>query len=158
MLYLSIAAIRCSRHCRQAGEEAGCLCAELVRKRKQSALKQDLLLGFNPVELFVESIEQRYGDAATFCADFQGGSLIGIKWRSTVSVKHLHHQSCHGILCRTPFSQRLRCRAAVKLLGQQHHDALLQEHGRTHEVLHLMTHLNSGLACIWTLQPMPAMS
>ena len=63
-----------------------CVCAELVTKRRQSTLEQSLLLGFKPVELFVESIEQRYVDVATICADFQGGSLIGIKWRSLVSV------------------------------------------------------------------------
>ena len=59
--------------------------------RKQSTLEQSLLLGFKPLELFVESIEQRYGDVATICADFQGGSLIGIKWRALVSATHSDH-------------------------------------------------------------------
>jgi len=60
--------------------------AELVNKRKQAGLGRELLLGFKPVEAFVESIEQRFGDVATICADFQGGAYIGIKWRSAVSV------------------------------------------------------------------------
>ena len=53
-----------------------------------STMGQNLLLGFKPVELYVESIEQRYGDVATVCADVQGGSLIGIKWRSAVGLMH----------------------------------------------------------------------
>ncbi len=57
-----------------------------MNKRKQAGLGRELLLGFKPVEAFVESIEQRFGDMATICADFQGGACIGIKWRSAVSV------------------------------------------------------------------------
>ena len=57
-----------------------------MNKRKQAGLGRELLLGFRPVEAFVESIEQRFGDVATICADFQGGPYIGIKWRSAVRV------------------------------------------------------------------------
>lgn len=57
-----------------------------MNKRKQAGLGRELLLGFRPVEAFVESIEQRFGDVATICADFQGGAYIGIRWRSAVSV------------------------------------------------------------------------
>lgn len=61
--------------------------AEMLRKRKQGSLGRDLLLGFEPVELFVDSLQTRFGDVATICADFQGGALIGIKWRAAVSSR-----------------------------------------------------------------------
>ncbi len=66
-------------------------------------MEQNLLLGFKPVEVFVESIEQRYGDVATVCADFQGGSFIGIKWRSTVRVMRSHQHSYDKLLVCLPF-------------------------------------------------------
>ena len=46
---------------------------------------KDLLLGFEPVQRYIECIQGRFGAVATICADFQGGALIGIKWRSAVS-------------------------------------------------------------------------
>ncbi len=65
-----------------------------------STMGQNLLLGFKPVELYVESIEQRYGGVATVCADAQGGSLIGIKWRSAVSL--MHSKSLKWVISQTP--------------------------------------------------------
>ena len=92
------------------------VCAELVRKRKQSAVEQNLLLGFKPVELFVESIEQRYGDVATVCVDLQGGSFIGIKWRSAVSVIRSNKQSGYVLLrcmpCKPGAVMRNSCEIA----------------------------------------------
>ena len=130
-----------------------------MAKRKQSTLNRDLLLGFKPVELFVESIEQRYGNVTTVCADFLGGSLIGIKWRSSVSFKHLneHLVSQHPV---SPTIQASHCAAGQlwKLLGQQHHDARLQELECTQRVVHMINYLNSGLAWVQTFQPTPAMS
>lgn len=38
--------------------------------------------GFEPVPLFVQQLEAQFGHLATFCADYYGGSIIGVKWRA----------------------------------------------------------------------------
>ena len=59
--------------------------AAMAQHRKQGALVKDLLLGFEPVQRYVDCIQGRFGAVATICADLQGGAVIGIKWRSAVS-------------------------------------------------------------------------
>ena len=60
--------------------------AELLKKRKPASLARELLLGFKPVQLYLESLQSRFGDVATICAGFQGDAMIGIKWRSVVGI------------------------------------------------------------------------
>ena len=77
--------------------------AAMVRGSKQGALMKDLLLGFEPVQRYIESIQARFGAVATICADLQGGALIGIKWRSAVSHccdVWIHQQGCHLAITR----------------------------------------------------------
>lgn len=63
--------------------------AELLKKRKPASLARELLLGFKPVQLYLESLQSRFGDVATICAGFQGDAMIGIKWRSVVGIHYL---------------------------------------------------------------------
>lgn len=66
----------------------------MARDSKQGALVKDILLGFEPVQRYIDSIQARFGAVATICADLQGGALIGIKWRSAVS--HYADVRIHG--------------------------------------------------------------
>ena len=59
--------------------------AAMAQQRKQGALVKELLLGFEPVQHYIQCLQGRFGAVATICADLQGGALIGIKWRSAVS-------------------------------------------------------------------------
>ncbi len=58
--------------------------AELLKKQKPASLARELILGFKPVQLYLESLQSRFRDVATICAGFQGGAMVGIKWRLMV--------------------------------------------------------------------------
>ncbi len=53
----------------------------MVEKRGIKAIKKDLLIGFNPVKIFVDSLEEKYKDIAVVCTDIEGGCNIGLKIR-----------------------------------------------------------------------------
>lgn len=38
-------------------------------------------MGFDPVPLYIDLLEQRLGSVAVFCADYVGGAVVGVKWR-----------------------------------------------------------------------------
>lgn len=39
-------------------------------------------MGFEPVPLLIEQLEQRFGELAVFCADYVGGAdVVAVKWR-----------------------------------------------------------------------------
>ena len=44
------------------------------------------MVGFDPLPLFLEALEQRFGFLAVFCADYIGGSVVGVKWRASAFV------------------------------------------------------------------------
>ncbi len=50
--------------------------------RPPEKLRQELLIGFDPLDPFLAALEERFGHLATFCADPLGGTpVIGVKWR-----------------------------------------------------------------------------
>lgn len=53
----------------------------LVKKRGATAIKKELLIGFDPVHHFVEALEETFKDVAIVCTDFQSGCTIGLKIR-----------------------------------------------------------------------------
>ena len=65
--------------------------AEVLAKRGAQSVVRDLLVGFDPVAVLLRMLEDRYGEAATFCADALGGAVVGVKWHPQVTT--------HGILC-----------------------------------------------------------
>ncbi|GAB4820593.1 hypothetical protein N2152v2_007639 [Parachlorella kessleri] len=58
----------------------------IVQARGAQAVRRELLVGFDPLPLFLEALEQRFGFLAVFCADYVGGSVIGVKWRASAFV------------------------------------------------------------------------
>lgn len=44
-------------------------------------MRRELLVGFDPLPLYLSLLESRFSDLAVFCADFVGGALVGVKWR-----------------------------------------------------------------------------
>jgi U3 small nucleolar RNA-associated protein 22 len=49
--------------------------------RGSAAVRKELLVGFDPVPLYIDLLEQRLGSVAVFCADYVGGAVVGVKWR-----------------------------------------------------------------------------
>ena len=88
---LLVAAVMALAHAQNSNKRH--LHAAMAQHRKQGALMKDLLLGFEPVQHYIERLQGRFGAVATICADLQGGALIGVKWRSAVS--HCHNLWIH---------------------------------------------------------------
>lgn len=59
----------------------------MLRKRGPERVAKDLLVGFDPVSIYLAGLERRFDGIATFCADSLGGPLIGVKWNSQVSLQ-----------------------------------------------------------------------
>lgn len=57
------------------------LCTAILEARGPKAVRKELLVGFDPLPIYVALLEQRFSDLAVFCADFVGGDLVGVKWR-----------------------------------------------------------------------------
>lgn len=56
------------------------LVTDLLQKKGPSKLRKELLIGFDPVSLFLHRLQERYQGYASFCVDGLGGHVIGIKW------------------------------------------------------------------------------
>jgi len=52
-----------------------------------------LLIGFNPVKLYLKELQERFGDKALFFYDSLGGSLIGIVWKPTSFLPRMEEHS-----------------------------------------------------------------
>jgi Nrap protein domain 6 len=55
--------------------------AEVVRERGAKRLRRELLVGFEPVPLFVALLERHFGNLAAFFYDGFGGRAIGLRWQ-----------------------------------------------------------------------------
>lgn len=76
------------------------LCAEVLARLGPERVRRDLLVGFDPVAAFLQRLEQRFGEAATFCADALGGAGVGVKWSAKVHARCLHACVLHaGRIC-----------------------------------------------------------
>eukprot|EP00887_Chlorella_sp_A99_P002636 scaffold6.g2636.t1 len=53
----------------------------ILAARGARAVRRELLVGFDPLPIYVAALERRFSDLAVFCADFVGGGLVGVKWR-----------------------------------------------------------------------------
>ena len=50
----------------------------------REGVARELLVGFDPVSIFVSKLEQRFGHLGSFFMDSFGGEVIAIKWKSQV--------------------------------------------------------------------------
>lgn len=55
-----------------------------MQKKGAAKLRRELLVGFDPVILVHDELQQRYHGAASFFVDVVGGHTLGIKWSSKV--------------------------------------------------------------------------
>ena len=55
----------------------------VVHARGAGAVKKELLVGFDPLPLFVSLLEERFGAVAVVCADFNGGASVGLKFKGS---------------------------------------------------------------------------
>lgn len=54
----------------------------MLLSKPADKLRSELLVGFDPVKLYLGLLSQRYGHLAQFCADSSSGfPAIGIKWQ-----------------------------------------------------------------------------
>jgi U3 small nucleolar RNA-associated protein 22 len=53
----------------------------VVQAAKLSALRKDVLIGFDALGPVLLQLDARLGHCAVFCVDKLGGSVIGIKWK-----------------------------------------------------------------------------
>ena len=51
----------------------------LIRKGT-SKLRRELLIGFDPVSMLIEEIQERFQGAAAFFVDLFGGDVLALKW------------------------------------------------------------------------------
>ncbi|WIA14624.1 hypothetical protein OEZ85_003130 [Tetradesmus obliquus] len=73
---------------------------QLLLTKSADKLRSELLVGFDPVSLFLNLCCERYGHLATFCADPSGGfGAIGIKWKPEAFLPApLRPNHAHGML------------------------------------------------------------
>ena len=53
-----------------------------MQKKGAAKLRQELLVGFDPVILLHSELQHRYHGSASFFVDVVGGHIIGVKWSS----------------------------------------------------------------------------
>jgi U3 small nucleolar RNA-associated protein 22 len=53
----------------------------VIEARGAAAVRKELLIGFDPVRLYVSLLEDRFGAVAVPCADYVGGTSVGLKLR-----------------------------------------------------------------------------
>ncbi len=56
--------------------------AGVLQARGHSAVRRELLVGFDPLPPYTAQLQHRLGDLAVACADFVGGSVVALKWRA----------------------------------------------------------------------------
>lgn len=56
--------------------------AGVLQARGHSAVRRELLVGFDPLPPYTAQLQRRLGDLAVACADFVGGSVVALKWRA----------------------------------------------------------------------------
>lgn len=61
-------------------------CRKARRTLPAEALRQDVLVGIDPLAYLLESLEQHLGHCCVFTADQWGGNVIGIKWKPKAFV------------------------------------------------------------------------
>lgn len=52
---------------------------QVVKSRGGAHVRKELLIGFEPVEIYVDRLKQRFSSIGVVCADYCGGSKVGIK-------------------------------------------------------------------------------
>lgn len=62
------------------------LCRKARRKLPAEALRQDVLVGIDPIADLLDRLEQHLGQCCMFTADQWGGNVIGIKWKPKAFV------------------------------------------------------------------------
>lgn len=55
---------------------------QVVDSTPAAQLASELLVGFDPLPLFLAALEERFGHLATFCADAHGLPAVGVRWRA----------------------------------------------------------------------------
>ena len=60
----------------------------LVESKGPKAIRKDLLIGFNAIEIFTSLLEEKYGSVAITCVDILGGDTIGLKIKPKFLVPH----------------------------------------------------------------------
>jgi hypothetical protein len=60
----------------------------LVESKGPKAIRKDLLIGFNGIEIFTSLLEEKYGSVAITCVDILGGDTIGLKIKPKFLVPH----------------------------------------------------------------------
>ncbi|KAK9853898.1 hypothetical protein WJX84_008605, partial [Apatococcus fuscideae] len=56
--------------------------ADVARRRGMQKLRNDLLIGLDPLGMFLSQLEKRLGGTVDFGADLVGGTIIGLRWKS----------------------------------------------------------------------------
>lgn len=79
-------------------------------------MAKELLVGFDPVSMYVAGLERRFDGVATFCSDSLGAALIGIKWNAQVSHKFGHSLHCTSNSCHDINSDGARCKTLVSFM------------------------------------------
>jgi U3 small nucleolar RNA-associated protein 22 len=54
--------------------------ARVVASHTPEELRRELLVGFDPLQLLLARLEERFGHLATFCADTVGGAAVALRW------------------------------------------------------------------------------
>jgi U3 small nucleolar RNA-associated protein 22 len=63
---------------------------QLLTEAPTEQLVQELLVGFDPVKLYVQALTERYGHLAIFCCDSTAGlPVVAIKWRPDAFLPQL---------------------------------------------------------------------
>ena len=63
--------------------------ADLLHQRGEKAIKKELLVAFDPVEIFCLILEDRYSSIALVCRDTVGSQFIGLKLKPKMMAPRL---------------------------------------------------------------------
>ena len=87
-------------------------------------LRNDLLVGMEPLSIFLTQLEKRFGGALDFGADLVGGTVIGLRWKARRhQIAAVDATSAHTLMPSTNGNAG----SSKQLQGQLNVPAVLQD-------------------------------
>ena len=96
-----------------------CLSAGILQKKNPMKLRKELLIGFDPVRLFIQDVQQQCEGIAIFLVDIFGGHAIGVKWDAKALEAHpldLQHASLLELVRLQSTGSVLKCTLSIPVL------------------------------------------
>ncbi|GMH37709.1 hypothetical protein BSKO_05582 [Bryopsis sp. KO-2023] len=90
------------------------LCVSQLGRRREGVggvAADEVLVGFDPVRMYVDRLEAKFGHLAVFCYDEYGGKALGIRWRPNAFAERLVNPAT--CVASVPTSKKVKGKGVV---------------------------------------------